>query len=246
MLKEIYKETNNFYYLKVWLRKSTFQNCLFFLLIINVPIFFFAIVSQFQLIPTIMCVVIFLFTVVIGLYFFFHDIYYENKANQYETTVSKVLEKWNDKFSEKGVKFSILRKYFVLVIHADFRKEGYTYNLHNGKLIRDNEGKLIRQKKKEIKKPNIANTSQPSRGNPQHTQQLNQVNQDQNNINNNNSTVIQPPQQRQQQLGVLRDTNSTNINPLSGTNTVIGDPNYKRKNDLSSLKYTTMNNTMVV
>ena len=74
---------------------------------------------------------------------------------------------------DKGVKFSILRKYFVLVINADFRKEGYTYNLSYGRLIRDNEGKIIRQAQL-AKKKVIDNNAQ---GGPQmQPQPLNQIN----------------------------------------------------------------------
>ena len=66
------------------------------------------------------------------------------KSREYEEIVIEILSKWNKKYREKGIKFSIMRSFYVLMIHADYKKPSYKYNLVFGKRIFDKNGKLIK------------------------------------------------------------------------------------------------------
>jgi hypothetical protein len=54
---------------------------------------------------------------------------YLTKSRSYEEVVIKILSKWNKRFRQKGIKFSIMRSFYVLMIHADYKKPGFKYNL---------------------------------------------------------------------------------------------------------------------
>jgi hypothetical protein len=77
------------------------------------------------------------------------DNYYFKKSLEYEGTVVGILSTWNEKYREKGIKFSIMRSFYVLMIHADYKKPGFKFNLVQGKIMFDKEGKLIDMKAKE-------------------------------------------------------------------------------------------------
>jgi len=135
LLKEVYSTTNNFYYLRMWLNTKNTGIILMVMSIMTLFSFLVLVASSFD--KTVFfiflgCSVVNIITLVFALA---KDIYYEKKSQQYEEVIIKVLESWNNKFKHKGIKFGLIRSYYVLSIHGDFKKTGYKYSLELGKKL---------------------------------------------------------------------------------------------------------------
>jgi len=90
-----------------------------------------------------------------------YECYYLKKSELHEAEVIDVLTSWNRKLADRGIKFSLVRRYFVIVINADFKKEKFIYPLICGeKLRRDDEESQNKSNKNKEKEENLQQTAQ--------------------------------------------------------------------------------------
>ena len=150
ILKEIYSATNDFYYLQRYHGRRKHSLIILVLTIVSILALLVTAFSGFRPLFFAIFLAISVFTfgfVIVNLCI---DSYYFNRSKKYEDTVVNILQKWNETFRPRGIKFSIIRSFYVLMIHADYKKEGYKYNLVQGKIYFDRNGKVISEAKKPL------------------------------------------------------------------------------------------------
>lgn len=150
ILKEIYSETNDFYYLQRYHGRRRHSLIILVLTIVSILALLITAFSGFKPLFFIIFVVISVCTFTFVVVNLCVDSYYFNRSKKYEDTVINILQKWNETFRARGIKFSIIRSFYVLMIHADYKKEGYKYNLVQGKIYFDRGGKVINEAKKPL------------------------------------------------------------------------------------------------
>jgi hypothetical protein len=153
MLNEIYEATNKFDYLKTYHKRKKGSNLVFGLVVLTMLSLMLAAFSGFQPFFFIIFVIISLVTIAMIIIGLVVDNYYFQKSKMYEDVVIDILHKWNKKYRDKGIKFSIMRSFYVLMIHADYKKPGFKYNLVFGKRIFDSKGKLVKTSKTPALRP---------------------------------------------------------------------------------------------
>lgn len=155
LFNEIYLKTNNFLYLQKYLSRKKESNTVFCMIIISMTCLMIAAFSNFEPLFFIIFVLSALATALVIVCGMYLDCYYLDKTKDYEKIVIDILYIWNEKFREKGIKFSIIRSFYVLMIHGDYKKPNFKYNLCYGKRVYDQNGKIIRYEDKKI--PQIGN-----------------------------------------------------------------------------------------
>lgn len=151
LFKEIYSRTNNFQHLKTYHKRQKGSSVTFILVCITMLLLLVTAFSGFMAILFFLFAITALITAFVILFHGVLDNYYLRKSRDYEDVVIDVLHEWNQKYLDKGIKFSIMRSYYVLMIHADYKKPDFKYNLLFGKRIFDKKGKLIKPKAEESK-----------------------------------------------------------------------------------------------
>lgn len=129
LFNEIYKETNDFKFLKTYYGRKKESQWTVILIAATIVSLLIAAMSQFNIVFFIIFIVISLVTILTIVFNMVVSQYYLRRSKGYEKTISKVLEKWNEKYWEEGIKFSLMRSFYVLMIHADYKKEDFKYNL---------------------------------------------------------------------------------------------------------------------
>ena len=150
LLKEIYDKTNSFQYLQKYLKRKKDSSLVFCMTIATMMTLMLAAFSGFQIVFFLIFLLISLLTMVTIVWGICLENFYNEKMKDYEKIIINILRVWNSKYKETGIKFSVMRSFYVLMIHADYKKSEFKYNLSYGKRVYDKNGKYIdpRGKKK--------------------------------------------------------------------------------------------------
>lgn len=132
VMKKIYEKTGQFMYLGKYLRQKRRNSWLGCFLISNFLTFMLFVATAFSPIFFAFFVIWCCISLGICLGFIGLENYFLKKSRMYEETVINVLKEENEKFRERGIKFSCIRYYYVIVLHAEYKRKNKKYQLAQG------------------------------------------------------------------------------------------------------------------